>query len=139
MIPYVPTTLNTITGKTRKKRRAGKIPATARIRHIWSGGEHWCPERLLEMERNRMRTMQPVEMPNSKSETTFFMLVLLRRTSFLNTIYVLHYNHHYSYRSQISCRASEGSFHVLYSTPVFLTYMKGKIYRRFLSRVPYKP
>ena len=65
-IHFVPTTLNTITGKTMKKRKVAKIPATARIRLIWSGGEHWCPERLLETERNRMRTMPPVEMRNSK-------------------------------------------------------------------------
>ena len=48
----------------------------------------------------------------------FFMLVLLRRTSFLTTFYGLYFSHLTHYISQIACWASESSFHVLCSPPV---------------------
>ena len=40
----------------------------------------------------------------------FFLMVLLRRTSFLTTFYGLYFSHHHIL--QIACWASEGSFHV---------------------------
>ena len=46
------------------------------------------------------------------------MLVLLRRTSFLTPFYSLYFSHLTQYILQIACWASEGSFHVLCSSPV---------------------
>ena len=51
----------------------------------------------------------------------FFMLVLVRRTSFLTTFYGLYFSHLTQYILQIACWAYEGSFLVLCSPPVLVT------------------